>query len=482
MEILEKLSSIFNKHNIYVCLCVLIILGGIFLRCVFLAYNRPLWNDEAALALNILNRSNYFTPLDYSQAAPALFMYLSKITYIILNKSAISLRIIPFFASVLSLFAFWKLSEKILVKRGGILTSIFLFSFCYPLCYYAQEFKPYSLDVLIFVVTLLSYWYLDEFFGSNVKKFIYLLGCILFCWLSFSFVFAIIPVIVAMFLYKKELKIKIIPFICVLLINGMVLFLSSFNLLKNAYLHDYWSSAFINKGFLHFINLFFSNVGYVFNSYLPAIVMFLSLLCCLKHYKDERLFLLLSPLCLSLVFSFFSIYPFSTRCVLFLIPVFILLSLKFLDYIATKNIVSSKYLAVLVFVVLSIPLMLDSYSNILRKNYPVEDIANSLNIVSVEALPSDIVIISDGSEILHEYYKHFIPLQQKAIFDGKRYSDDEAYVAHLNSLNKGTYYWVFAHHPNKLQRLNSVYLWAKTKKDFKVWHDNSGNALIRFSL
>ncbi len=52
-----------------------IIYFGILVRVVQYLSNRSLWNDEAALALNIVNRSylELLQPLDYDQGAPIGF-------------------------------------------------------------------------------------------------------------------------------------------------------------------------------------------------------------------------------------------------------------------------------------------------------------------------------------------------------------------------------------------------------------------------
>ena len=100
-----------------------------------------------------------------------------------------------------------------------------------------------------------------------------------------------------------------------------------------------------------------------------------------------------------------------------------------------------------------------------------------------EAAADDIVYISEGNSILYEYYKNEISLGSPVVVEHERYNDNLEYVKHLNELKKGkTYYWVFAHHPDKFARLKSVYLWAKEKPDFKMYADRKGNALIRFTI
>ena len=84
-----------NKNNIFNILLIIVLAVGCILRILFYSYSRPFWNDECALALNILNTWNYFKPLEYGQAAPQLFMYGSKLAYYLLPSKELALRIIP---------------------------------------------------------------------------------------------------------------------------------------------------------------------------------------------------------------------------------------------------------------------------------------------------------------------------------------------------------------------------------------------------
>ena len=63
-----------NKVIFYITLGLLVAAGVLF-RVLFFSYARPFWNDECALALNLLNRNfiQLFAPLDFSQVTPPLY-------------------------------------------------------------------------------------------------------------------------------------------------------------------------------------------------------------------------------------------------------------------------------------------------------------------------------------------------------------------------------------------------------------------------
>ena len=83
---------------------------------LFFGVEKSLWLDEAALALNILDKNflELFKPLQYAQSAPPLFLVLTKALVSIFGASERALRFIPFLCSILSLFAFWLLKRIIL--------------------------------------------------------------------------------------------------------------------------------------------------------------------------------------------------------------------------------------------------------------------------------------------------------------------------------------------------------------------------------
>ena len=474
-----------QEKQIYNIIVIFIILCGIALRILFFSYGRPLWNDECALALNIINRLNFFTLLDYNQAAPALFMYASKFFYGIFTNKDLALRIIPLISSILSIFLFYALSVKILVKKISIYTALFLFAFCYPLCYYAQEFKQYSTDVFSFLIIVLSYFYTDKISSFTYKGKI-LCGIIysLLLWLSFSSIFAL----AALFFTLLILKPKILKSLCIpagiTFFNLILAAILNFYITTNSYLHEYWADAFIDQGFIKFLSLNIENIKYIFNSGIPLFFTLISLVYMI--FKKEDLLkntLILSPLFLTLLLSYFRIYPYSTRCILFLIPVFILLCTKISDYINFKVKFINLILSSIISVIMIYPVLVNDVYNIIYKNYIEENLLVPLALAQKEAQKEDTIYISDGSEIIYDYYKHFIKINSNIIVENTRYNNNNEYIKHLEELPKDrTYYWIIAHHPQKFERNAAVYHWAKYKKNFKMYSDGKGNSLIRFSL
>ena len=75
--------------------------------------------DDASLAMNVIHRGffGFFETLEHVQKAPPLFMMSTWIIYKLFGIHEFSFRFIPFIASIVSLFLFWKVAEKYLCNK-----------------------------------------------------------------------------------------------------------------------------------------------------------------------------------------------------------------------------------------------------------------------------------------------------------------------------------------------------------------------------
>ncbi|NJN16607.1 MAG: hypothetical protein HC822_10195 [Oscillochloris sp.] len=79
-----------------------IILGGMALRLIPYRFNRSLWFDEAALALNIIQRdyARLLEPLDLRQTGPIGFLFAERFAFELFGSSEYALRLVPLLASL----------------------------------------------------------------------------------------------------------------------------------------------------------------------------------------------------------------------------------------------------------------------------------------------------------------------------------------------------------------------------------------------
>lgn len=473
--------KLFETKKTYIIFSV-IILAGILYRVLFYSYGRPFWNDECALANNVINFNivNCFKPLAFSQAAPPFFLVISGLFSKMMPSIELSLRFFPLIASVLSIFAFYFVSKKVLNKKSAIVCALLLFCFNYRLIYYAQEFKQYSSDVLIFLSILASYFYLD-IEKLNTKKlvlagFVYAVSV----WFSFASLFALFTVF-CLFIFKniKSYK-KLIPLILPVVASFVCFYVFEHHLAINKFLLEYWQNGFINQDFSNFGQIFMNYFAYSFNSIIIMLFFLIGLALKLFNFKNEKSLILLIPIALAVVLSYFKIYPLESRVSLYLIPVCILFAVQILEYMNFKKKLANYIFYSLIIFILGFPVVINSTYKIVCKDFEKEDIVTTLTQADKMIKAGDVLYIPDGSEITYNFYKNKFNFKNVMV-EKQRINDTREYLKSLDKLPKGkTYYYVFCHFPDKQQRLQAVYLWAKGKNGFKIYADKYFNALVVF--
>lgn len=137
--------------------------AGAGLRLAQLAANRPLWIDEAAIALNVVGRpfGGGRTPLDYAQSATPGFIVLARAVVAVIGPSAAAFRVVPFVCALLVPPAVWLAARRFMDRpAAAFATAVAALS---PLLLrYATEVKAYALDALVATVLVgLAAWVLD---------------------------------------------------------------------------------------------------------------------------------------------------------------------------------------------------------------------------------------------------------------------------------------------------------------------------------
>ena len=128
---------------------------GIVLRVLRYLDGRPLWYDEAAIALNVLSRpfDGFFRPLDGFQISPLGFLWSEWLATRLLGPAEWALRLIPFLAGVAALIAFARLARRILEPAPALFATA-LAAFSPLLIYYSGELKSYSFDCLAAILLM----------------------------------------------------------------------------------------------------------------------------------------------------------------------------------------------------------------------------------------------------------------------------------------------------------------------------------------
>src|SRR4051812_35348728 len=131
---------------------------GVTLRVIPWARNPPVWQDEAALVLNVirLDFADYFGPLIHHQAAPPLFLVMERLALLMLGDSEAALRLPVLLLGCVSLVLFAALARRVLDPVPAAV-AVGLFAVSDRLIWHAAEVKPYAGDALVAVLVAWVY-------------------------------------------------------------------------------------------------------------------------------------------------------------------------------------------------------------------------------------------------------------------------------------------------------------------------------------
>jgi hypothetical protein len=123
---------------------------GAAMRLRFYFYNRSMYRDEAALALNIVHRSfgGLLKPLDNDQGAPVGFLLLEKLVVSVLGNHEYALRLMPLMASILTLPLLYWLCRQFLAQPFAVIALIVV-AMGEKQYDYSADTKQYAVDVFV---------------------------------------------------------------------------------------------------------------------------------------------------------------------------------------------------------------------------------------------------------------------------------------------------------------------------------------------
>lgn len=167
--------KIFQKIKNYLVFVILatLVIYGIYLRTQSLLNTLDFYFDEMALLNNIFDRTilGFFSALNDSQCCPPMFLIFGKILYYFFGYNPKALRTATgFIPSILSIFAFIYLCFIIFKNKLSIIFSVFLFTIHYEIIRQAGMFKPYSTDLLITLIIVISILKLDKIKDKLLPK------------------------------------------------------------------------------------------------------------------------------------------------------------------------------------------------------------------------------------------------------------------------------------------------------------------------
>lgn len=460
------------RKNGYFFVLLLCFTLGILLRLHAYLMNNSFFLDEILLSFNVIYK-DYFQlllPLNYDQAAPLFFLVLTKLVTNFFGNAEAVFRFIPFITGVFSLFAFYQLTKRILVKHWTRLLALLLFSINFQLLFYTQVFKPYSSDVLITILILLVGISLNINKISLKKAF--LVGMLASVAISFSYpaIFSIIGVILVLTFSTKEYK-KIFAIILPIIILLSIYFVLSLNSIKHSsLLNGYWANGYM----IFNPNLYEGNFSFLFPFYkYPLIYLILTIAGLHLSYKSDRIktIILASPILTTLIAAGLRLYPFERRLILFLLPIFLILITIPLDKIKLN-----KNLFNLSIITLSLIFFINYFiiysTNIISQkvSYIRQDVKPLLKTLILEKKKEDILYIYYGANKTYLYYNLLFNLPKENLYIGSMPENENKQSnfieTDLNNLPKNKTIWFLFVKGNNL--------YDKDVKTYKYWIYNNG--------
>ncbi len=312
-------------------------------RLAYYMTGRALWFDEAALCINILERSatGLLEPLAFKQVAPPLYLWLLKFCTWIGGNTVYAVRFPSLIAGLLTLVLFWLVARRCLSTRGAVLALV-LATLSQHLINYAGEAKPYAGDVAAVLAVLYMAIRWGDRPATRWRAFRYGLVHAVLVWYSFPVVFFIAGVgtvqLVAAWRTQgwKSLDTLLITYgvsaASFLVMYWVAIVPSRGNPETMAYMNHYWRHGFMPfpptshwdlRWYRDRVFLFLDMPG---GFTLPGLALFFWVLgmVSLFYRRPQYGFWLMAPLFLTLVASWLKLYPFHGRMTLFLVPVLFL--------------------------------------------------------------------------------------------------------------------------------------------------------------
>ena len=441
-----------------------IVAAGVLLRGAQYLAHGALFVDEAALALNIVNRSmaGLLQPLDYDQGAPIGFLLVERLAVLAFGNNEFSLRLFPFLAGVGSMFLFREVARRILSPKIAAIALAFFAASDY-LIYYSAQVKQYSTDVALTLLVLVMA--LRFIAGESTVRRVLAIGLagVLAVWLSHPAIFVLSGAGVTLALraaMRKEWRrfwhVSIAGSLWLISFGASYL-VSLRGLSGNANLQEYWERE---GGFIPLHPLSRSTAKWLGSALLQffvepmpmeypivASVLLLSGCAFLCFKKRTDFFLLLLPMVFAVFASSQHRYPLASRLLLFAVPLAVVLIAAGAELFTE---IKGRYLGVvgyaLAVLLLFNPVVSASYSLVHPRVR--ENIRPIMEYVRDHRQAGDILYVYHHQKEAFEYYapKYGIGHEDYVIGLDPRYHAEES-AAQINDLHgRGGRVWTLFSH------------------------------------
>jgi uncharacterized membrane protein len=450
-------------------LALFVMAVGIAMRLRFYLYNRSMYRDEAALALNIVGRSfrELFKPLDNDQGAPVGFLLAEKLIVKLLGNHEYALRLLPVTASILALPIFYLLARKLLTGGGAVIALVIL-AMGEKQYDYSCETKQYSTDV--FATVLLLYLAMKALGnpargeGPSKRAWLVLAGAgALAIWFSHPAIFVLAAIGVMALMQWVTVKPRFGIFEPAL---AAVLWAGSFaanyvlvlrRLSHSDFMQTFWAKADAfapiptsMKALIWYKEQFFdifespTSLGFVG---LAALVFVLGLGVLFKRRKSAALAVIL-PVILTLAASLLRKYPFKERLILFIVPLLAIFIGGGFEYLFEKD---RRKVGIIALIFLLIT-PLNKTREFIKKPFIHSDMRTAMTTLKANRQPDDQFYVFEFCYYPFEYYKDRFGMGQVSEIRGKPDVAGMAGYKEIFTPMKGKRVWILFEDAPDLQQ------------------------------
>jgi hypothetical protein len=433
--------------------------AGVFLRIIQYGSGRSLWEDEAKLALNIIDRGyvELMLPLRFYQVAPLPFLWIERFFYSLIPNPDYALRLFPLLCGIGMLWPLWYVARKISGNESAALWALALAAFNPFSMYYASEIKQYSTD-LLWAVVLPALYFRAETLNKKARIGILGLGGVAALFFSYVAVIVLFSLgIHRLWLWYRSKKIEWDYFYV------FVIWAVAFGINYFAFIHGHNSRNFILDALGdHFMPLNFwspdfmkwmgFHLGWIFTKTLhfPKTlglwVIFLGLFLWGIFYTARQkqytpLLMCLLPVAVHFMLSALKMYPVAPRLVYYLMPCLLIpigIGLNFMT-----EFLREKRLRLYIIPVLMAPLFIGWVIQIPVYN---EELKPALKYMEGHHVPGDKIYLYCGAVNTFEYYQKtgFFTAKAEIISGGLYRENPENYINEVSSV--GAPLWLVFQH------------------------------------
>ncbi len=441
-----------------------LLLYGILTRFAQYLSNRSIWFDESLLVMNILERGylELLSPLDNVQAAPPVFLLLTKLLTELFGHTEYILRLIPFISGIAALFLFAKLAGRLL-GRKALPPALALLVLSDRAIYYSAEAKQYSVELLMTIIILLAalYFY-KQGYGLKETVILGLTGCLVI-WCAYPSVFVLAGTGITLFLFalkeKKEDRGKVMAKLGLIAMLWSTSFAVNYLFIAGPASRNEAFYIFFKDNFLPFppatlsdlgwypqtvINLFCNPLGFsIPHAALLVVIITAGAVALWKTNSRFSLGLILMPLAVLAVVSAMRYYPITDRLVLFTVPLLYLIIGEGIYHVTAALSRRSMVTSLVLVVVLFSMFILRSGYHLIKPRLN-EEAKPVIEYYFEKKQAGDQIYVYHESYKVFEYYTYN---QGVSYIPGANYvNNPQSYQNELNGLaGKGRIWFFFSH-------------------------------------